>query len=262
MQLPIKELLTGSRYQKELESLLNKANLAFLSWQSLWSDFVDEPLQEEISSKLQGLNDIHCYLDGGYPSAERKRICFTRCSEYKPSNIEPAAIKALNIEGNFLFDRASKKDFIQAIKELDVSTNELGDLWIIRDRGAQILCKPETSLKLNGKKSLIRDVEIYFEALEINQLNLPNTRTPKRIKTVEASTRIDSIASAGFGISRGKIVNLIKEEHLRLNWTLIKQPSRTVKKGDRIQLERKGTLEVLDIQPTKKYRWRIELLRK
>ncbi len=261
MELPIKELLTGSNNKKELENLLQQANLAFVSWNNLWTDFVDAPLQEEISEKLQGLNDINCYLDGGYRSAERKRICFARFSEYTSSNRDSAPIKGLNIEGNFLFDRATKKDFIQAIKSLGVSTNELGDLWIVRDRGAQILCKPETSLKLNGKKSLVRDVEIHYEALEISQLNLPNTRIPKRIKTVEASTRIDAIASAGFGISRGKIVKLIKEEHLRLNWIPIKQSSRPVKKGDRIQLENKGALKILEIQPTKKDRWRVELLR-
>ena len=78
---------------------------------------------------------------------------------------------------------------------------------------------------------------------------------------MEASKRIDAIASAGFGLSRAKITNQIKEGRLRLNWKTMTQSSRSVGVGDRIQLEGKGSIEVLNIELTKRERWRVELLR-
>ena len=97
--------------------------------------------------------------------------------------------------------------------------------------------------------------------LSINQMELPFKRPEKIINTVAASTRIDAIASAGFGLSRSKITTQIKKGCLRLNWLLNNQPSKTINTGDLIHLENKGSLKVLSIDKTKKERWRIKLLR-
>ncbi len=89
----------------------------------------------------------------------------------------------------------------------------------------------------------------------------PYQRPEKVINTVEASTRIDAIASAGFGLSRSKITTQIKKGCLRLNWELNNQPSKSVNIGDLIHLDGKGSLKILKIDQTKKERWRIKLLR-
>ena len=107
----------------------------------------------------------------------------------------------------------------------------------------------------------LRDVEIAIEALSITNLEIPFSRPEKVINTVEASTRIDAIASAGFGLSRSKVTNQIKQGCLRLNWELNYQPSKSVNIGDLIHLEKKGSLKILNIDTTKKERWRIKLLR-
>jgi RNA-binding protein YlmH len=81
------------------------------------------------------------------------------------------------------------------------------------------------------------------------------------LQTVEASCRIDAIASAGFGLSRAKIVSHIKAGRLRMNWHDVRQASRDVGVGDRLQLQDRGTLEVLSLTRTKRERWRVELRR-
>ena len=100
-----------------------------------------------------------------------------------------------------------------------------------------------------------------IEALSIKEMEIPFKRTEKVIHTVEASTRIDAIASAGFGLSRSKITKQIKKGFLRLNWVLNDQPSKSVNIGDLIHLDKKGSLKILNIDKTKKDRWRIKLLR-
>ena len=73
--------------------------------------------------------------------------------------------------------------------------------------------------------------------------------------------RLDAIASGGFGVSRSKIVNQLKEGKIRLNWDEVTSASKLINEGDQIQLEGKGTLRILSVEITKKDRWRIELLR-
>tara|TARA_Y100001968_G_scaffold80820_1_gene71938 strand:+ start:491 stop:1279 length:789 start_codon:yes stop_codon:yes gene_type:complete len=260
--IPIKELLKGSKNKKELESLFKAAELAFKSWNTIYTNFVSAPLREEVFKKLELFDDIYCESHGGYVEAERQRISFSRKIEGVNHKKNFAPVNAINIEGNFLFDRADKIDFINGLKAIGASSESLGDLWLIRDRGAQVICTPETSVELDGKQGLVRGVEIKCELIDIQQLYLPSQRVAKKINSVEASTRIDAIASAGFGMSRSKIILNIKEGKLRKNWEKIKQSNKSVSIGDKIQLEGKGSIEIINIEITKRERWRVELIRK
>ena len=49
---------------------------------------------------------------------------------------------------------------------------------------------------------------------------------------------------------------------LRLNGTKVNKPTITLKIGDKLQLENKGFVEILDLQITKRERWKVKLLRK
>ena len=84
----------------------------------------------------------------------------------------------------------------------------------------------------------------------------------KEVGSVEASCRLDAIASAGFGLSRSKVTREIKEGRLRLNWGAIRQASRDVKVGDQLQLQDRGSVEVLNLTLTKRERWRVEMMRR
>ena len=91
---------------------------------------------------------------------------------------------------------------------------------------------------------------------------MPVGRVKKIINTVEASTRIDAIASAGFRISRNKILERIETGMLKLNGKTVKKGTISVKVGDKLQLDNKGFIEILDLEITKRERWKIKLLRK
>ena len=207
------------------------------------------------------MNDISLLFEGGFPSAERKRICFLRSVEEMHSPSIEIPIKGIYIKGNFLFDRAKQSDFRDLLYELHAQADDIGDIWLIRDRGAQAICTKKCADSINQKIGKLREVEISIHALDLNEMEIPFNRPEKVINTVEASTRIDAIASAGFGLSRSKVIKQIKEGCLRLNWALNEQPSKSVNIGDLIHLEKKGSLKILNIDKTKKERWRIKLLR-
>ena len=264
MHLPKEKILFKSPFRKELQTLLGFAEKALNNRSVIWSPFVSAQLIEEVKNKFNNLNDISLFFEGGFPRAERKRICFLRSKEEeeetKSTSID-IPIKGIYIKGNFLFDRAKQNDFRDVLHELHSQADEIGDIWLIRDRGAQAICSKKCADSLNQKNGKIREVEISIQALDLSEMEIPFHRPEKIINTVEASTRIDAIASAGFGLSRSKITTQIKKGFLRLNWALNDQPSKSVNIGDLIHLEKKGSLKILNIDKTKKERWRIKLLR-
>ena len=261
MHLPKEKILFKSPFHSEIETLLDYAEKAIKDREPTWSPFVSAQLIEEVKNKFNNLNDISLFYEGGFPSAERKRICFIRSEEdinYSHLNIP---IKGIYIRGNFLFDRAKQDDFRDVLQELEAQTDEIGDIWLIRDRGAQAICSQKCADFMHQRIGKLREVEIEIETLDINNMEIPFKRPEKIINTVEASTRIDAIASAGFGLSRSKIKTQIKQGCLRLNWKSNDQPNKSLKIGDLIHLEKKGSLKILNMYKTKKERWRIKLLR-
>tara|TARA_Y100001968_G_scaffold147196_1_gene134667 strand:+ start:263 stop:1051 length:789 start_codon:yes stop_codon:yes gene_type:complete len=261
MHLPKEKILFKSPFRRELETLLHFAEKALSERAEIWTPFVSAQLIEEVKNKFNNLNDISLLFEGGFPNAERKKICFLRSEERIQSSSIDIPVKGLFIKGNFLFDRAKQNDFREALHELNTQAGELGDIWLIRDRGAQAICSKKCADSLDKKNGKLREVEISIESLDLSQMEIPFNRPEKVINTVEASTRIDAIASAGFGLSRSKITTQIKKGFLRLNWALTEQPSKSLKIGDLIHLEKKGSLKILNIDKTKKERWRIKLLR-
>ena len=261
MYLPKKKILSNTPFQKELEALLYYAEKALNMREPIWSPFVSAQLIDEIKNKFNNLNDITLLFEGGFPRAERKRICFLRSEEEKRFTPSDIPIKGIYLKGNFLFDRAKQNDFRYVLNELEVDSGEIGDIWLIRDRGAQAICSKKCADSVHQQVGKLREIEVKIEQLDIKDMEIPYQKPEKIINTVEASTRIDAIASAGFGLSRSKITNQIKQGFLRLNWTLNDQPSKSVQVGDLIHLEKKGSLKILNIDKTKKERWRIKLLR-
>jgi RNA-binding protein YlmH len=107
----------------------------------------------------------------------------------------------------------------------------------------------------------VRSVEVQLLARPIAALQVPATRQPRRFQSVEASLRLDAVASAGFGISRSRMAELIRQGALQLNWAVVTSPSREVAAGDRVQWSGRGELQIDEVCLTKRDRWRIQLVR-
>ncbi len=261
MHLPKEKILFNSPFRRELEILLYYAEKAIIERKPTWSPFFSAQVIEEVKNKFNNLQDISCNYEGGFPCAERKRICFAMSEKELNYDHIDIPIKGIYLKGNFLFDRAKQNDFRDVLHGLDAPAEEIGDIWLIRDRGAQAICSKKCADLMHERIAKLREVDIEIDALSIREMEIPFKRAEKIINTVEASTRIDAIASAGFGLSRSKITTQIKQGYLRLNWEVIDLPSKSVQIGDLLHLEKKGSLKILDIDKTKKERWRIKLLR-
>ena len=130
------------------------------------------------------------------------------------------------------------------------------------DRGAQGIIDNLDIKHLDEKIFYLRDVKVKVNVVGIDELQIPSGRSKKLFNTVEASTRLDAIASAGFRVSRTKIIERIENGMLRLNGSKVNKPTINLKIGDKLELENKGFIEILNLEITKRERWKVKLLRK
>ena len=262
--IDLKEILINSNYKKETEELINIANLAYKHWETYWTGFNSTYVCEEILKDFENLNDFKFLIYGGFSSSQRSRIaCF------RGDNIpEEDALKSnfpaqgIKINGNFLFDNATQDDFRSLLNEIGLNQLKIGDIWTTGDRGAQGIIDNLDIEHLDEKIFYLRDVKVKINVVDIDQLQIPSRRTQKLINTVEASTRLDAIASAGFRVSRTKIIERIENGMLRLNGSKVNKPTINLKIGDKLELENKGFIEILNLEITKRERWKVKLLRK
>ena len=262
--IDLKEILINSNYKKETEELINIANLAYKHWETYWTGFNSTYVCEEILKDFENLNDFKFFIYGGFSSSQRSRIaCF------RGDNIpEEDALKSnfpaqgIKINGNFLFDNATQDDFRSLLIENGVNQIKVGDIWTIGDRGAQGIIDNLDIKHLDEKIFYLRDVKVKVNVVGIDELQIPSVRSKKLVNTVEASTRLDAIASAGFRVSRTKIIERIENGMLRLNGSKVNKPTINLKIGDKLELENKGFIEILNLEITKRERWKVKLLRK
>lgn len=256
--LPREELLKGVENKDDLARIIDKADQAIRTWEVVLTDFFSPPVLIEVQKVFSRLAEINVVSWGGYPQAERQRLGIARAEiPLEPSLVQ---VVALDVAGNFLFDPATHRDFLGAILGTGIVREKVGDVIVLGERGAQIIVVPELVDFFSSSLTQVRSVPVKIQPLELSELRV---RPPqkKELTTVEASLRLDAIASAGFGISRSKMSEAITSGDIRVNWKEISQPSHNIQSGDLISMRGKGRLEIGEIVVTKKQRYRVQLTR-
>ena len=256
--LPRENILKNVENRETIARVIDLAEQAIKTWEIVLTDFLSPPELAEVNEAFSRLTEIEVLAWGGYPQAERKRIAIARSD--LPLDESMVEIVALDIAGNFLFDTATHRDFLGSMLGTGIVREKTGDIIVLGERGAQAIVVPEMAEFLQTSLVQVRSVPVKVRPIELSELKI---REPKKkeLTTVEASLRLDAIASAGFGMSRGKMVDLINAGDVRVNWKEITQASSQVKSGDLVAIRGKGRLEVGDIAITKKERYRVNLTR-
>jgi len=262
--IDLKGIFINSTYKKETEELINIANLAYKHWETYWTGFNSTYVCEEILKDFENLNDFNFFVYGGFSSSQRSRIACFRGDNIPEEDALKSnfPVQGIKINGIFLFDNATQDDLRSLLIENGVNKVKVGDIWTIGDRGAQGIIDNLDIEHLDDKIFYLREVKVKINVVGIDELQIPSGRTKKLVNTVEASTRLDAIASAGFRVSRTKIIERIENGMLRLNGSKVNKPTINLKIGDKLELENKGFIEILNLEITKRERWKVKLLRK
>lgn len=256
--LPREEILKGVENRDSLVRVLDRAQQAIKTWEVVLTDFLSPPELAELQKVFSRLTDVQIVAWGGYEQAERQRVAIARVEI--PLDKSQVELVALEIAGNFLFDTATHRDFLGAMLGTGIVREKTGDVIVLGERGAQAIATPEIAEFLEMSLTQVRSVPVKTQRIDLSELKI---REPKKkeLTTVEASLRLDAIASAGFGMSRSKMAELIDGGDVRVNWKDITQASYQVKSGDLVAIRGKGRLEVGEIMVTKKERYRVQLTR-
>ena len=256
--LPREDLLKRVENKEEITRVIDKAEQAIKNWEVVVTDFLSPPILAEVQDILQNLTEIEALPWGGYPQAERQRVGLSRPDI--PLDESQVELAVLDIAGNFLFDPATHRDFLGSILGTGIVREKVGDIIVLGERGAQAIVVPEMVDFLTSSLTQVRSVAVKTQQIEFSELKI---RPPKKkeMTTVEASMRLDAIASAGFGMSRSKMADAISKNDVRVNWKEVTQSSYNVKAGDLIAMRGKGRLEVGEVSITKKQRYRVNLVR-
>ena len=254
--LPREELLKTVENRDTVARVIDQADQAIKTWEVVLTDFFSPPELAEIQRVFGRLTEVQLVASGGYPQAERQRLAIAR-EEVSLQGIEVALVE---IAGNFLFDTATHRDFLGAMLGTGIVRDKTGDVIVLGERGAQAIVAPELVEFLEMNLLQVRSVPVKTQRITLSELKI---REPKKkeLTTVEASLRLDAIASAGFGMSRSKMADLIDGGDVRVNWKETTQASSHVKTGDLIAISGKGRLQVGEVAVTKKDRYRVQLTR-
>ena len=119
----------------------------------------------------------------------------------------------------------SYDDYIDAIETScpTIPLYAIGDIIIKGEKGAQIILLNKYMNELNNLKNIKDDI-------------LLRPLKEKLITTVEASLRLDAIASAGFGISRNKVTKMIDKGEIFVDYKRVKTASTKIAKEQTISI--------------------------
>ncbi|AXY67976.1 photosystem II S4 domain protein [Thermosynechococcus sichuanensis E542] len=239
----------------DLETALDTA---IKTWSVVHTPFLPPDQVVQALSTLEQRADVHGLAWGGYPQAERCRLAIAPLELSLEEQRPPLAL--VRITGNFLFDPATYSDFERAIADAGLDEGDYGDVILLGERGAQVVLIPEIVPPLQEHLKQVRTVPVTADVCDWSELAVAPPQR-KSLSTVEASLRLDAVASAGFGVSRSKMSEWINQGLVRVNWQIVQQPRHLLKVNDLIAIRGKGRLRIQDIQVTKKERYRIQMER-
>ncbi|XP_019072440.1 uncharacterized protein LOC100248657 isoform X2 [Vitis vinifera] len=253
-------LLKGVADRSTIEAvkhILEMAKRASARREVLHTDFLTPPVLKESMIVLEKLADMKAVAQGGYPQAERCRLSVGHSEVLTTA---PDIVAALRITGNFGFQSCSHGDFLGAILGTGIAREKLGDIILQGEKGAQVLIVPELVDFLVSSLEKVGNVSVSCTKMPLLALEYEEPRTTT-FKTIELSLRVDALASAGFKLSRSKLVDLISNGDVRVNWTTVTKNGTTLKTGDVVSVSGKGRLKIGEINSTKKGKYAVELIR-
>ena len=162
-------------------------------------------------------------------------------------------LPVIKAEWNGEFARLSHRDVLGSILSLGVDREVVGDI-IATKEFAKILVDKKLAEYFIENLKRIGDATVETTLDELSDI-APKEERVKEIKATVASLRADSIAAAGFGMSRSKAATEIAADKVKLNWQSVKNAAQTIKEGDVLSMHGRGRLEVAEVRgQTKKGR--------
>ena len=241
----------GSEGEETAIRLLDLAEAVMKTAKFRISPFLDPYGQEIAETICANYEGIQLDFDGGYAGAERQRAMLRhRDFAGRPDGFAIACVEAA---WNGQFARLTHRDVLGAVMGLGIERELVGDILPASDT-ARIICDAKIADFIVNNLTMIGAVGVKTALSDLAAIPPREERT-KEIRATVASLRLDSIAAAGFGISRSRAADDIAADKVKLNWQSAASASKTIKEGDVLSMRGRGRVEVTEVRgQTKKGR--------
>lgn len=237
--------------------IINAAETALKNRRFQFTEFLDPHGYSIAESAAAYEEDIELLSAGGFTGAERVKAVFVN-REYK-GDVE-FGIEAIGVEWDARYYQLSHRDILGGLIALGIKRGLVGDIIMLAG-SCQIIVDVSIIPFLLNELQRIGAANIKVKTILLTDLQ-QKAETVKEIRATVASLRIDSVAAAGFGMSRTQMAEEIQSEKVKVNWKETKGGSQMVKAGDVISFRGRGRIEVVEITgQTKKGRTGILLKR-
>lgn len=236
--------------------LLNLADVVLRNRKYKVSEFLD-PFEYSVAETIAKQYALSLKADGGYTSAERVKVAFM--DQDFPGTIE-FEITALSVSWDSRYYSLSHRDVLGALMSLSIKREVFGDI-IMSKESCQIIADKAMLSFIIEHLVQIGSAPVSIEEIECTTI-LPREEKVKEVRTTVPSLRLDVVAASGFGTSRTKMTEDIKNEKVKVNWQDTKNPSLAIKQGDILSMRGRGRVEISEILgQTKKGRLSVVLKR-
>ena len=201
---------------------------------------------------------------GGYGDAERKRIYVL--PEYMDgvNKIDGVAeygtdikICALKVRGSG-FCQLSHRDFMGAVLGLGIERSVIGDIVMIEENTAVIICDDAISSFLESLLDSVGKDKVKVEKIALDE-NFAPQRSYAQIKDTVASARLDCVVGALCSLSREKARQTVIGGAVEMDYETCEAPDKEVKPEALVSVRGFGKFRIISLSDkTKKGRFRLE----
>lgn len=216
------------------DKISDKVNKYYETGEVQVTNFLDPAELAELSATIRYVEHV---AYGGFDDSERKVLFIGTENVDDNSQLAVVRIEATN--------KLSHRSVLGSLLGLGLKREMLGDIVIKENICDIVIVRSILEFVLTNVKYVGRE-KVKVQEVQIADIMVPED-TSKEIRTTVSSLRIDSVISAGFGISREQSANLVKGECVKINHVVTTGTAKSVKLGDLISVRGKGRLEVTEV---------------
>jgi Uncharacterized conserved protein, contains S4-like domain len=194
-------------------------------WQ--YSGFLSPAEQEELLASPEAAA-CPFFLTGGYEAAERKILAAGSAEEAGEAE-PPVCVIAVEPKSARFAEELSHRDYLGAILGLGIDRSLIGDI-LVREKQAWFFCLESAAPMLTASLNQVRRTSVTARIVPPDLPELQPRFAPQRINV--ASERLDAVAAAFTGLSRGQAEKLFGAEKVFVNGRVVTDRSAKLKEGD------------------------------
>lgn len=245
--------------EREILTLLNsKFEQASNNYYAVLTDFLNPREQKMIESLSGRYPDITVHYYGGGNNSERERLRAILLPEYFLHSADDFEITVFEVSYPDKFVTLSHRNLLGAIMSIGVDRAIIGDIV----NGDKIQFAVTSPFKELFKRELTKIKNAPLKLTEIPHSEFIDSNVNmKPAAILSSSYRLDSIVSLVLKEGRAKSKERVEKEKVKVNHSIVDEPSFIIETGDIISVRGFGRFIVTEqIAETKKGKYRLEVM--